>query len=1098
MDSSERRFLVTGGASDRFLPHLLSSIERANRIDIAVAFVKSTGMRLIFDALSAARLREPPAEIRFLTSDYLDVTDPEALRDLVLLSQQGLEARLFRTAETGFHLKAYLFGERLPDGSREAWAYVGSSNLSRDALTATLEWNLRVERATSGQAVLEIAAGFERLWHAPESAPLSDALVRAYQARRRVPTVPVAPGSADAEEGVPSPLPVQVEALEALRASRAAGSASALVVMATGLGKTYLAAFDAKAFGAGRVLFVAHREEILAQAARTFLRVFPSRRVGMYASRKRDAYADLVFASVQTLARTPHLERFDKEHFDYIVVDEFHHAAASTYRRVIDRFSPIFLLGLTATPDRTDAADIRALCDHNEVFTFNLFAAVADGYLCPFTYYGIHDAHVNYEEIPWRNGRFDPTRLENALATINRANHAYAEWQSKRQRRTLAFCVSRRHADFMAERFSRHGVRAAAVHGDSEMDRAQALELLTTGALEVVFSVDLFSEGVDLPLIDTIMMLRPTESRVMFLQQLGRGLRQADGKDRLVILDFIGNHHSFLAKPQAILGIEPTTSGATRFLEQYDAGELDLPDGCFVNVDLEVINFLRSLHRGASRADYQVLRDALQRRPTALEFYRSGASLPRVRREHGSWFGLVHEEGDLEPAEQSAADKHAELLTYVERTKMVRSFKMVLLDAFLGLQGFATPPTVRELAAASLAIFRRRRSLVPDLGQEIGSVDTVTAETFHAYWGKNPVNALIGGNLATAERAPFRVEAEQFRYRHPVAPELVEPLSLLVRELIELRLAQYADRPTSPVSDPRQVDQSEDRLLPQGQIEVPYFPNIPIACGHFRAGTGAPDEQRTVRGTGLRVDRPYFVARATGDSMSHGETPVRDQDHVLLEYLPAGAAIGSHETVVIEDPSLPGDARSSDSAARANQASYVLRQWHPTAAGAVRLIATNPAYETMTLTASMRPIARLVRVVDPLEFRIGHSFTRDEIPSLFGTTFNLGNWNSGHVSLLAAHAVVLLVTLNKQGKAAEHRYVDRWESPTLFHWQSQNSTTPGSKRGRELINHEANGTAVHLFDRERKLGKDGKAAPFVYRGRVRYLGHSGSAPMSVR
>jgi superfamily II DNA or RNA helicase len=284
------------------------------------------------------------------------------------------------------------------------------------------------------------------------------------------------------------------------------GARRGLVVLATGLGKTWLAAFDAEQMQAKRVLFVAHREEILSQAASTFLRIRPTARVGFYIGQQRDTAADVLCASVQTLGKDAHLQRFASDHFDFIVVDEFHHAAAPTYQRLLQHFAPKFLLGLTATPDRSDHSDILSLCDDNLVFSRSLLEGVTEKLLVPFHYFGIDDDTVDYREIPWRNGRFDPTELSNKLTTTARAQHALTTWTKHHQQRTLAFCVSTRHADFMAQHFRQAGVRAVAVYGGSAMSRTDALDQLRDGRLDVVFSVDLFNEGVDLPLIDTVMM----------------------------------------------------------------------------------------------------------------------------------------------------------------------------------------------------------------------------------------------------------------------------------------------------------------------------------------------------------------------------------------------------------------------------------------------------------------------------------------------------------------------------------------------------------------------------------------------------------------
>ena len=262
-----------------------------------------------------------------------------------------------------------------------------------------------------------------------------------------------------------------------------------------------------------------------------------------------------------------HLSRFQPDDFDYIVIDEFHHAAARTYRRVIDYFRPKFLLGLTATPDRTDGADLLSLCQENLVFEASIHDGIEGGQLCPFHYFGVAD-DVDYSNIPWRNAQFDITELTAAVATEARARNSLEQFRKLGGRRCIAFCCSQRHADFMAEFFVREGVRAVAVHsGANSAPRATSLERLRDGELEVIFAVDMFNEGVDVPSIDTVLMLRPTESTIIWLQQLGRGLRISADKERLIVIDYIGNHRAFLMKLQGmatIVGRDAETSGRQR------------------------------------------------------------------------------------------------------------------------------------------------------------------------------------------------------------------------------------------------------------------------------------------------------------------------------------------------------------------------------------------------------------------------------------------------------------------------------------------------------------------------------------------------------
>lgn len=454
---------LTTGGNDHLLPKLAHEIARANQIDISVSFIMASGLNLLFPDLENALTPDPktgrqPAKVRILTCDYLDVTDVRACRMLMLLKEKGANIRVFESKNHIFHMKAYIFTRHHPEYGIAGTAFIGSSNLSKQALSSGLEWNYRIEYP-GDPGFLEAVQRFNELFCHADTVSLTHEWIDAYDRRRLDRRLPVAPDSYE-QEPPPKPTSVQVEALDKLAETRADNFKRGLVVLATGLGKTWLAAFDANAMGARRVLFVAHREEILSQAAETFLRMRPNARVGYYTGQKRDIDCDILCASIQTLGRSAHLENFPHDHFDYIVVDEFHHAAAPSYRRLLNYFEPRFLLGLTATPDRSDQSDILSLCDDNLVYTCNLFDGIRLNLLSPFHYYGIFDETIDYTEIPWRNGKFDPDSLSNKLATLGRAKHALKEWRRHKQNRTLAFCISIKHADFMAEQFRKAGVAA--------------------------------------------------------------------------------------------------------------------------------------------------------------------------------------------------------------------------------------------------------------------------------------------------------------------------------------------------------------------------------------------------------------------------------------------------------------------------------------------------------------------------------------------------------------------------------------------------------------------------------------------------------------
>jgi len=1080
----KKQKLITGG-NDPFLPRLAHEITKATHIDISVSFVMASGLKLLLPDLQSALSPEAEsqrckASVRILTCDYLEVTDIEACRLLMLLKEQGADVRIYETKDTSFHMKAYIFSQTDDKAGLKGTAFIGSSNMSRQALKNGLEWNYRVTYPYDA-GFLEAKARFEELFNDGSVVPLSHEWIDAYEKRRLNKRVPVAPDSFEPIE-IPTPTLIQREALDALEETRSEHFMRGLVVLATGMGKTWLAAFDAHSMGARKVLFVAHREEILNQAAQTFLKINPNAKVGYYMGGRQHSDCDIICGSVQTIGKESHLEQFTPDHFDYIVVDEFHHAAASTYRRLLKHFKPRFMLGLTATPDRSDQADILTLCDNNVVYTCNLFDGIAADLLCPFHYFGIFDEDVNYKEIPWRNGRFDPDSLSSKLATLGRARHALREWQERKQHRTLAFCVSIKHAEFMAEQFRKEGVSAQAVYGGSEIGRAEALEQLDNGEIDILFSVDLFNEGMDLPSIDTVMLLRPTESKILFLQQIGRGLRKADhlNKEKVVILDFIGNHHSFLHKPQALFDLKAGQNQLADLGRKLESNQTNLPEGCFVNYDLRFIDFLKSLKTNTLTEEFKELEDVLGYRPSMVEAYRSGMSFTKIKQQYGHWFEFLRSMEKLNPNETSILNSYENLLKEFETTSMVKSFKMVLAEAFQELNGWTHPPSLENLARKSWEVLQRYPNLRGDIPDRFKSPDVKIGNQWQSYWRTNPVKAWIGENLENPGAALFELSGDVFRSKLEITSGDNNHLDDMLQEIIDYRLISYqAKQPNNnivPINPPK-----------LSGTDLPYFPNIKIACGHFRSGTADSEEFKTVgHGHGTLDPQKHFIARASGNSMNGGKSPIRDGDYLLLERISSNSAGAiSNQVIAIERQDTSGDDQ------------YVLRHVLKAPDGGYILRAFNPNYDDFRATDEMTPRARLKAILDPFELAIGQKFMREEIPPLFGLEFNDAIWNVGHVALNETKQHVLLVTLNKQGKSKEHRYTDIWMDDGKFHWQSQNSTKPTTKKGFNLINHIDSGWGIHLFIRENGKLSNGKAAPFVYYGLVAYVSHSGSGPMSV-
>lgn len=807
-----------------------------DRIDLLVSFVMRSGIDLVARHLDEALARG--AQVRLLTTDYLYITDAGALGFFLDRVGPALDVRVFSDPSTSFHPKAYMFWA---SGTGEGVAFVGSSNLSRSGLSGGVEWNIETRHV--GQLVEE----FERLWRDARSRPLTPDWLHEYdlerRARRRLEAFVQqhadgaeassasltegldATGTSDhadeefgaavAEAGgedaeAPTPWSVQREALAALEAVRRDGHRAGLVVMATGLGKTWLAAFDSTRPQFRRTLFVAHREEILNQARDTFRRIRPGGRLTMFTGAEREPDGDVAFASVQSLHR--HLGRFEPERFDYVIVDEFHHAAATTYRRVLAHFRPQFLLGLTATPDRADAADLLALCDDNLVHDVGLVEGVRRELLSPFRYRAIRDV-IDYEHIPWRSGRFDPEELTTQLATARRAEQVLDEWRASggAARRALGFCSTIAHAEFMADQFRAAGVPAVAVHsGPASAARAESLDRLARGELAMLFTVDLFNEGVDVPNVDLVMLLRPTESPVVFFQQLGRGLRRAEGKERLEVVDLVGNHRSFLLTARLLARLIGRPNLTDREAVELLAGRADtlargadLPPGCSIEVGTEVVDLLKEL-LGQPRRQDRLLELARQwvtdhdgRRPTALELALVTGEAHNVR-QSGGWFGFLDRHGLLDDQESALLRRvpgARGFLEWIEHGNYTKSYKLVTLGELERSGRLRSGIPLGELAAMCRWAVMRNSDLRVDLadaGSAFADPHEPTAEEWRAYWRRNPIAAITSASRGAEPW--FTIEGDVLMLRSDlleVPDEMGDVFDALVAEMVEYRLHRH-------------------------------------------------------------------------------------------------------------------------------------------------------------------------------------------------------------------------------------------------------------------------------------------------------------------
>lgn len=829
--------LISGG-DDTLQSHLLPYIDKSKSIDLAVSFLMQSGVRLIMPHLRD--FLDRGGRLRLLTGDYFDVTEPEALRlilDLEWASQDlkgDCQAYVFEASKTPFHPKAWIF--TFNDGTGAL--LVGSSNLSRSALTSGVEWNLRVVGKSDAKSLTFAQSEFDALLSRDEVVVLSEHWLSEYQFRRAPSSTPAFVLPIETTPAAPTPHGVQSEALAALNKTRSNGYRAGLVVLATGLGKTFLAAFDSQSYA--RVLFVAHRDEILTQAMAAFRAVRPEARLGKYTGQTKDAEADILFASVQTLARAPHLNRFEQNAFNYIIIDEFHHAAAATYRKVIDYFSPDFLLGLTATPDRTDGGDLLGLCEENLVYQCDLWSGIEQDLLSPFHYYGVPDP-VEYAQIPWRNGRFDEAALTDAVATKARAENALDQLARRGGKKTIGFCVSRRHADFMAAFAQERGLRAIAVHsGETSAPRASSLSALEDGKIDILFAVDMFNEGVDVPSIDTVLMLRPTESLVIWLQQLGRGLRRSDGKMHLSVIDYIGNHRIFLTKARALLRAGIGERALRMALDAFEAGSIIFPQGCEVTYELEALDILQSLIRiprdgEEMDAFYRDFRDRHGERPTASEMQHAGFNPARTG--PGGWFGYVENMGDLIESQRVAHKYHQLFLAEIETTAITRSYKMLVLRAMIETGQFPGAISVAELADRVTLQAARNPALCADLSVDIRDIAQVRTLLL-----KNPLPIW-------SKTTWFDLANEEFQTTFTLAQEEGLALAALTSELVDWRIAQYFKRRDTDLAGPeiagamegnkgsKNIDHLETRLWKEyKRDQIPPLFGAKFNTGSWQSG----------------------------------------------------------------------------------------------------------------------------------------------------------------------------------------------------------------------------------------------------------------------
>ncbi|UIJ63722.1 DUF3427 domain-containing protein [Amycolatopsis acidiphila] len=683
---SQAALLTNAKEEPTLSAELRAELASADHVDLLCAFIRWHGLRVLEDALT--ELNRRGVSFRVLTTTYVGATERAAIDRLV--QRFGAEVRIsYEEQSTRLHAKAWLFRRK----SGYDTAFVGSSNLSRSALVDGLEWNVRLSGVATPELLRKFEATFDTYWESAAFVPydpLTDA-DRVDEALARAGRRSSAPTTISLAGLEVRPLPHQQEVLEALESERQVHDRHRnLVVAATGTGKTVIAALDyrrLRAEGDLSLLFIAHRKEILHQALKVYRETLSDGAFGeTYVAGSRPERWQHVFASVQGLAAYG-VEKLQPNHFDVVVVDEFHHAEARTYQKMLKHLRPKELLGLTATPERGDGRDVRNFFDGRSAYELPLWEALSADLLVPFHYFGIAD-DVDLSGVAWKRNAYDVEGLA-ALYTGNdaRAAKVLSELRNKitdvGRIRALGFCASVAHSEYMARVFREAGIAAQAVSGNTPQgERDAAIQALRAGQVNALFAADLFNEGLDIPEVDTALFLRPTDSATVFLQQLGRGLRRAPGKAVLTVLDFIGQHrkeYRFDARYRALTGV--SRRGLQRQIEQ---GFPFLPAGSQVVLDRVAQKIVLDNVRTQLRfSRTQLAADVRSHGDLSLAEYLHAADreLVDVYRNNGSWTALRREAGLPTPGtgpDEGTLLRRMAAFTHVDDTERADTYQLLL------------------------------------------------------------------------------------------------------------------------------------------------------------------------------------------------------------------------------------------------------------------------------------------------------------------------------------------------------------------------------------------------------------------------------------